>query len=70
MMKVKVISTQHSEGKLYLVGSFRHVEDSIGRELIKAGLAVEVNEKEKVEVEPEAKKEKVEIKIIPKEKNK
>ena len=93
-MKVKVLSTQHSEGTLYLTGSFRNVEDSIGKELIAAGLAVEAKQtakekikeeeilnddfidelddlieiiKEKVEVKPISK---VEIKTIPKEKNK
>ena len=67
-MKVKVLSTQHSEGTLYLAGSFRNVEDSIGKELIEKGLAEEATEvKEKVEVKPISK---VEIKTIPKAKNK
>ena len=67
-MKVKVLSTQHSEGTLYLTGSFRNVEDSIAKELIERGLAEEATEvKEKVEVKPISK---VEVKTIPKVKNK
>ena len=37
---------------MYLVGSFRTVEDSIGKELIEKGLEEEVIIKEKVEVTP------------------
>ena len=68
-MKIKVLSSQHSEGTMYLAGSFRTVEDSIGKELIEKGLAEEIIEtpKEKVQVTPISK---VKVDIIPKEKNK
>ena len=68
-MKIKVLSSHHSEGTMYLPGSFRTVEDSIGKELIEKDLAEEIIEtpKEKVEVTPISK---VKVDTIPKEKNK
>lgn len=59
-MNIKVLSSHHSEGTMYLTGSFRTVEDSIGKELIEKGLAEEVIKKEKVEVTPIS-KAKIEI---------
>ena len=69
-MNIKVLSSHHSESTMYLVGSFRTVEDSIGKQLVEAGLAEEVTEtdaevKEKVEVKPISK---AKIDIISKEK--
>ena len=63
-MIVKVLSTHHSGSGMHLEGSTREVFDSIGKELIQAGIAEEFDkEKEealfisKKEVEASAKKQ-------------
>lgn len=64
-MKVKVLSTQHSEGTLHLAGSFRTVSNEVAKQLIDAGIAEEFSDDvqpEKVQVKKEE-KEKKEINI-------